>query len=109
MFLLRTGIIICTLLFSGCSLMPQTSRQKEVLNYRCGTMPLTVELDNIQQQVKLILDGSSRTLRQVISASGARYEDDSYVFWMKGDSAFVERDDKIIIDDCELSPNQVRR
>ena len=46
-----------------------------------------------QPSVKLSLsDGREMVLPQVISASGARYAnlDESFVFWNKGRSAFVE-------------------
>jgi membrane-bound inhibitor of C-type lysozyme len=43
-------------------------------------------------------------LPQVISGSGARYanEDESFVFWNKGDTAFVTEgtDDKMTFKDC---------
>lgn len=40
----------------------------------------------------LLSDGRSMSLPQVISGSGARYAnaDESFVFWNKGDTAFVE-------------------
>lgn len=42
------------------------------------------------------------TLNQVVSASGARYanEDESFVFWNKGNTAFIEENGEIIIDNC---------
>jgi len=46
-----------------------------------------------QSSVKLTLsDGREMVLPQVISASGARYanHDESFVFWNKGRTAFVE-------------------
>ncbi|HDL8640055.1 TPA: MliC family protein [Yersinia enterocolitica] len=36
------------------------------------------------------------------AASGAKYSDNHYTFWSKGNTAFVERDDKVIINDCML-------
>ncbi|MEI7480174.1 MAG: DUF333 domain-containing protein [bacterium] len=44
------------------------------------------------------------TLPQVISASGARYAntDESFVFWNKGDTAFVNEGDKQTYVDCNL-------
>ncbi|MEQ4513480.1 MAG: MliC family protein, partial [Pantoea agglomerans] len=41
---------------------------------------------------------------QTVSASGARYSDNTYVFWSKGNGAFIERNDKIVVNDCELQP-----
>jgi len=49
-------------------------------------------------------DGRAMTLPQTISGSGARYanEDESFVFWNKGDTAFVTEgtDDKMTFKDC---------
>jgi membrane-bound inhibitor of C-type lysozyme len=52
-------------------------------------------------QIK-INDGRSRFLPQTISASGARYAntDESFVFWNKGDTAFVEENGTQTIHDC---------
>lgn len=89
------------LLLSGCSLHPHAEKP-QTLHYTCGTLPLTVRLDNAQQQVSLILDGNPLTLTQQPAASGTRYADERYVFWSKGDTAFIERQGKIIINDCQL-------
>lgn len=49
-------------------------------------------------------DGRSMTLPQVMSGSGARYAnaDESFVFWNKGDTAFVTEgsDETLTFKDC---------
>ena len=49
-------------------------------------------------------DGRTMTLPQVISGSGARYAnaDESFVFWNKGDTAFVTEgaDETMTYSDC---------
>lgn len=47
-------------------------------------------------------DGRNMTLDHAISASGARYtnNDESFVFWNKGDSAFITEGDKTTFDQC---------
>ncbi len=90
------------MLLSGCGLLHKQDVAPLTLHYQCGTLPLTVTQDNARQQVSFILDGKPLTLTQTVSASGARYSDGTYVFWSKGDGAFVERNDKIVINDCEL-------
>ncbi|WP_313686590.1 MliC family protein [Pantoea sp.] len=100
---MKKAIIIGgVLLLSGCGLIPKHAEQPQTLHYQCGTLPLTVTLDNPRQQVSFILDGKPLTLTQTVSASGTRYSDGTYVFWSKGNGAFVERNDKIVINDCEL-------
>ena len=47
-------------------------------------------------------DGRHRLLLQAISASGARYAntDESFVFWNKGTTAFIEENQKTTFKDC---------
>jgi membrane-bound inhibitor of C-type lysozyme len=47
-------------------------------------------------------DGRHMLLLQAISASGARYAntDESFVFWNKGNTAFIEESQKITFKDC---------
>lgn len=49
-------------------------------------------------------DGRNMTLPQAISASGARYanSDETFVFWNKGDTAFVLESDKETYSNCIL-------
>lgn len=43
--------------------------------------------------------------RQVMSASGAKYENDEYVWWTKGNRAFLEqKSDSAILCHCEVKP-----
>jgi putative hemolysin len=66
------------------------------------------ELKNIQavfykNKVEIALsDGRKMSLPQVISASGARYsnEDESFVFWNKGNTAFVEEGGNSTFKEC---------
>jgi membrane-bound inhibitor of C-type lysozyme len=47
-------------------------------------------------------DGRKLTLPRAISASGARYanSDESFVFWNKGDTAFIEEGNATTYQDC---------
>lgn len=96
---------ICTagaiLLLAGCQ-SAHKEAAPEVLSYQCGTTSLTVTVDNQKDQVSFIMDGNQLTLPQVVSASGARYSDGKYTFWSKSNTAFIERNDQIIINDCVL-------
>jgi len=54
-------------------------------------------------KVELTLsDGRNMLLNQAVSASGARYAntDESFVFWNKGDTAFVTEGDQTTFKDC---------
>ena len=89
------------LVLAGCSyVMPQ---QSETLHYQCGTTPLTVALNGEESTVSFLMDGEQLKLKQVIAASGAKYSDGKYTFWSKGQNAFVERNDKVIMSDCVLA------
>lgn len=94
--------VAAILLLAGCGMMRQQNVEPVTLHYTCGTLPLTVTLDNARQQVSFIMDGQPLTLKQTMSASGARYSDGNYVFWSKGDGAFIERNSKIVVNDCVL-------
>jgi len=51
-------------------------------------------------------DGRHFVLPQTVSASGARYSnsDESFVFWNKGDTAFIMENGVVTIKDCVISP-----
>lgn len=48
-------------------------------------------------------DGRTKYLPQALSASGARYADpqDSFVFWTKGESAFITEEDLETYTNCQ--------
>ncbi|MEQ9769441.1 MliC family protein [Pectobacterium jejuense] len=101
---LLTGTAL--ILLSGCSYFGH-KQTVETLHYQCGTMPLTVTLQQggeATPQVSFLLDGERLTLPQVVSASGVRYSNDTYTFWSKGDRAFIQRGERVIVDDCVLAP-----
>ncbi len=74
----------------------------DTLQYQCEEKPLTVKLNNQRQQVSFVYDNQLLTLKQGLSASGARYSDGIYVFWSKGDSATVYHRDSIVLNNCQL-------
>ena len=90
------------LLLAGCQSMHKKEVAPEQFSYQCGTTPLTVTVDNQKDQVSFIMDGNQLTLPHVVSASCVRYSDGKYTFWSKGNTAFVERNEQIIIDNCVL-------
>ena len=51
-------------------------------------------------------DGRRLTVPAGLSGSGARYAnaDESFVFWNKGDTAFIEERGKTTYDDCKARP-----
>ncbi|NDL63101.1 MliC family protein [Acerihabitans arboris] len=98
----RFIIVACVLTVSACSQFKR-GPQEETLRYQCGTTPLTVTQSRQPAQVSFILDGKQLTLAQVVSASGVRYSDGHYTFWSKGPNAFIEREGKIIINDCIIA------
>jgi len=60
-----------------------------------------------EESVSLKLsDGRDLTLPQVISASGIRYanEDESFIFWSKGETAFVVEDEVTTYAECVEAP-----
>jgi membrane-bound inhibitor of C-type lysozyme len=60
-----------------------------------------------QPGVRLSLsDGREMDLPQVVSASGVRFAngDESFVFWNKGNTAFIEENGKRTYRDCKTPP-----
>ena len=97
-------LIAAPLLLSGCSVYNQLLErmQTATLAYRCDEKPLTVKLKNPRQEASFVYDNKLLTLKQGMSASGARYTDGIYVFWSKGDSATVYKRDRIVLNNCQL-------
>jgi len=52
--------------------------------------------------VSFVYDNKLLNLKQGISASGARYTDGVYVFWSKGDTATIDKRDRIVMNNCQL-------
>ncbi|PIE53553.1 hypothetical protein CSA37_00920 [Candidatus Fermentibacteria bacterium] len=47
--------------------------------------------DNSLNFIRLVIDGETHTLPQVVSADGTKYTEDlDIIWWEKGDSAFVQ-------------------
>lgn len=67
--------------------------------YRCeGGAAVTANYQG--KSVRLELPDTAVTLPQQQSADGARYGDDTYTFWTKGNEALVQRGDLIIYRHC---------
>lgn len=84
----------------------------EVINSVTFNCSLNKNIKSVfyKDKVDLVLsDGRSMSLPQVISGSGARYAnaDESFVFWNKGDTAFVTEGDTTTFEDCSINPEVV--
>jgi len=99
----RITCFTCLLMLTACGQFTHQPPPVQTLHYQCGTLPLTVRQTIQPPQVLFILDGRQLTLLQTVSASGVRYSDGHYTFWSKGNSAFIEREGKIIINDCIIA------
>lgn len=64
-----------------------------------------IHADFYKRFVHLEINWDVFYLPQTISASGARYanDDESFVFWNKGDTAFVEEGGVITFKDCVIT------
>lgn len=68
----------------------------------------TIQAIFFKNGVELTLsDGRNMFISQVVSASGTRYANtgESFVFWNKGDTAFVEENNKITFNNCLIFNN----
>lgn len=99
-------VALAGLLLAGCETASDRMRDgadgPDTFRYMCRGVPLVVTVDQPLAQARVLIDGRVRVLPQVMAASGAKYDDGTYVFWSKGDRATVSRSNIIILDDCEL-------
>ncbi len=95
----QIGIVLAGVMLSACSGFSHRT-PIETLHYQCGTMPLTVTVQQQPSQVNFLLDGERLQLPEVASASGTQYSNGRYTFWRKGEQAFVQRGQHVIVDDC---------
>lgn len=73
-------------------------------NFSCAENK-TIQAIFFKDRVELTLsDGRNMLIPQGVSGSGARYAntDESFVFWNKGDTAFVLEGDKTTFTDCSV-------
>ncbi len=73
--------------------------------FRCA-QGKTIEAVFFNDRVELNLsDGRSMLISQGLSADGARYAntDESFVFWEKGDTAFIEEQGRTTFKDCVMA------
>lgn len=101
------SVVLMTAALSGCGMSASETMLKgedgpNTFNYDCRGIPLVVTVNQELAQVRILVDGQVKVLPQVMSASGAKYDDGQYVFWSKDDKAGVYRNGALIMDDCEL-------
>lgn len=83
------------------------SPEKKVF-YRCAAGKTILARYWLGEPGRVVIklgDGRKMTLPQVIAASGIKYSknEDVFVFWSKGDSAFILENDQITYRDCKGS------
>ncbi|KFK94722.1 MULTISPECIES: MliC family protein [unclassified Serratia (in: enterobacteria)] len=98
----KTLIAAVVLLLAGCNSYHALQKKNQTLHYQCGTTPLTVALNAEENTASFLMDGERLKLKQVQAASGAQYSDDKYRFLTKGSNAVLERNGKVIMNDCTL-------
>jgi len=75
------------------------------LSFRCRDgQTVMAQFEPQDQFVSVHFAGREMRLPHVISGSGARYSDGKTTFWNKGNSALMEVDDKVVVQDCILQP-----
>ena len=113
-------VIITMLVFTGISCQNQKPLPKitvaekatgsiiNAVTFSCAGNK-TVQALFFDDKAELTLsDGRHMLLLQAISASGARYAntDESFIFWNKGNTAFVEESHKTTFKDCIANPTE---
>jgi len=102
--LVSTGIFCLyrKLLQKNTAVEKATSGIINTATFSC-TGDKTIQALFFEDKVELTLsDGRHMLLLQAISASGARYAntEESFVFWNKGNTAFIEEGNKTTFKDC---------
>ena len=86
----------------SCSTTKAETEQRW-LSFRCPDgRSVSAQFEPKDEFVSVRFDGRDLRLPHVISGSGARYSDGKTTLWNKGDSVFVEVNDKIVVRDCVL-------
>lgn len=102
--------VLAALLLSACATGPVTTTlAREVVRYRCvDDVQMEVvyagSASGLQGTADLIWDGKTFPLKQEFAGSGARYTDGVLTLDTKGDEAFVEKADEIVLKDCNAQP-----
>jgi len=86
-------------------IIKEYEKQAQIINTAVFSCPenKAIYAEFVKNQVKLKLsDGRELILPQTISASGARYAnaDETFIFWNKGNGAFIEENEFTTYQDC---------
>lgn len=98
-------VLLTSSVLAGCgttSQEPQKEATDDMLAYNCGGQTLSVAINASGDEARVWVGNDMRILRQSVSASGAKYSDDTYTFWSKGDQATLYKGDTVILGDCRL-------
>ncbi|MBV9159354.1 MAG: MliC family protein [Candidatus Kaiserbacteria bacterium] len=81
---------------------PDASANEIVADFACAKGTIRAVFSDKSVHIVLPDDGREMTLPQTISADGGRYAnaDESFVFWNKGNTAFVQENGTTTYDQC---------
>ena len=100
-------IVIVTVIFVSFLIWRSGQENTQtVFSFTCANKK-TLNAIFVPQAVSLTLsNGKHFTLKQSVSASGARYTDlaESVVFWNKGNTAYLEENNVATYSDCVVTP-----
>ena len=89
--------IVC-ICFTACE-----QPEGKIYTYKCGDgTHLKVTIPEGGDTAVLRYQGRNHTLKKVEAASGVKYEGDKYVFWSKGNTAFLQINGEVVHDGCVL-------
>ena len=99
-------LVVIILVIAGIVYYLKNTSIKATFNCAEGK---TIMAEFNSEKVDLVLSDERKIeLPQAVSASGARFanSDESFVFWNKGDTAFIEENGQTTFTDClEVAPN----
>jgi membrane-bound inhibitor of C-type lysozyme len=94
---------------TGPSATPTPSTIADVI-YDCDDKKSIHAVFQPNQVILQLSDGRSMTVPQAVSASGARYanSDESFVFWNKGETAFIQEGQATTFSDCNQKASDLQ-
>lgn len=99
-----TGVMMAALvaLLGGCAEAPKPDPYAK--QYQCGDTLLPVRQEGSFDWLELMYDGEKQILPHVKSASGVRYDNGRYTFWLKGEEGVLLKRGQVVLQGCRLLP-----
>ncbi|MBW4542814.1 MAG: YbaY family lipoprotein [Myxacorys chilensis ATA2-1-KO14] len=100
---LRTNAL--TVLIAVTAVLPAYAQQQKAYSFQCSGGKNFQAVFSAEQAIAMLDDGKSLLMRQVLAASGTRYQNAGYTLSTKGNEAFITLNDQMIYQQCSTKIN----